>query len=507
MFTQAISDARTTYDALGYDTLPLLPNTKDAFLKNWQNRKSSELWQHAPEHANIGIRCGGKLHVAGLDADNKTAPRTSEHLVNFFTGLGLNENDYPNVATPNEGQHFYFAFADQLAGDYCHLSPAVGAGEFRYGSGAYLAAPPSQLGERKYHLDSGDFAKLPQIALEDLRPILAREILSSSPNAPNVLAELLNPPSKNRTPSRKAFALLRGNGMDEYHSRSEAEQAIITSLVNSGFDYDEILTLFFLHPCAGKFSELNAKNRKNARRWLRHSYENAVKWTTNNEGKARQLARAAMQWADAHIWTGRTGEVDKQVFIAHAKLCYRAGRMIYAAGVRELAELTGVGVMTAARATHRLCTVGLIVLEQEATFNLAATYRIVRTDTLSNYSYVGECISKNNVAHDLFRRAGLGKVAFAVWNVLQTENLTAKEIIAKTGRGGSAVNRALERMFRLQMLGVDLSERGNVWRALENVDLDAIARELGTLGMGARQRKEHERQRAARRKWSETYLR
>ncbi len=492
-----MNDARRAYAQAGYDTLPL--RGKNAFLRDWQHRDPREMWLHAPADANIGIRCGGARQLAVIDADDKNEPRTSERVANFLAGLGLHENDYPQVATPSGGHHFYLALSQTADPEsdraYCQLSHGVGAGEFRFGCGAYVAAPPSQLGEQTYSLASGDFNRLPRVAWHDLRPILAREAAGIAREHENSTTRVAAAP----TPSRRARAMLRGEGLERYHSRSEFEQAIIASLVNSGFEFDEILSLFIAHPCGGKFKELYEKNPRNATRWLRHSFANARKWTAAHESPARQLARAATAWANSRAWTGRTGEVDKQVYLAHCEIAYRAGRAVYAASARDLAEIAGVGFMTATRATHRLRKKGLIALEQEATFNLAHTFRLVRTDTLSNPLIVRECISTNTASHDVFRQTGLGKTSSAVWNALQAESLTAREIIAKTGRGRLAVNRALERMFQLQMVGMDLTERGETWYALKNVDLDEIARQLGTWGAGARQRAEHARQRAARR--------
>lgn len=495
MNARRLQDALEQYARAGYDTLPL--RGKDAFLRDWQHRAPREMWQHAPKSANIGIRCGGQLHLAVVDADNKKDSQTSGRVARFFAGLGLHENDYPNVSTPNAGRHFYIALAETRAGAYCNLSPNIGAGEFRFGSGAYVAAPPSQVGERTYTLEAGDFEKLPRVALSDVRPILGRDIETFDAATTNNTYRIAATP----TPSRRALALLRGEGIEKYKSRSEHEQALLASLANSGFEFDAILSLFLSNPCAGKFAELYAKNAKNAVRWLRHSFENAQRWTNAHEGHARQIARAALQWANAHAWTGRTGAVDKQIYIAHATLCARSGRVIYAASARDLAELAGTRAITASKATHRLRALGLIVLEKESTFNLAHTFRLVELGTLSNYFNVRECTNVDNATHDAFRHTGLGKTAAAVWDTLNVETLTAKEIIAKTGRGRLAVNRALERMFQLQMLGMELTERGETWRALEHMNLDEIARHIGTFGTGARQRLEHERQRAARRTW------
>jgi hypothetical protein len=56
-------------------------------------------------------------------------------------------------------------------------------------------------------------------------------------------------------------------------SRSEAEQSLITSLINAGHDFASVLALFMRYPCAGKFSELRVESEKKAESWLRHSYD------------------------------------------------------------------------------------------------------------------------------------------------------------------------------------------------------------------------------------------
>src|SRR5581483_1067566 len=175
--------------------------------------------------------------------------------------------------------------------------------------------------------------------------------------------------------SRKARALLRGEGIEKYQSRSEAEQALIASLIESGYEFDEVLELFLDNPCAGKFSELYEKSPRNARRWLEHSFDNALIWTADHPFSGQILAERALEWADARQWTGQTGAVDRAVFIAHAEIARNSGRISYAAPCRDLADEAGVTAYTAAASTHRLMRLRLIRLEREATFNLAALYR------------------------------------------------------------------------------------------------------------------------------------
>jgi hypothetical protein len=495
-------DVRIEYDALGYDTIPLSPNTKDPIGARWQMRPSAELWQHAPSDANIGIRAGGVMRVAVLDADNKHDAQTSQNATRYLAGMGIDAGDCPIVATVNGGAHFYLRLVgESFAGNARHLAHELGAGEFRYGNGAQCAAPPSEIDGRVYRLTAGDWRQLPPIEARDILPILANQDTTAT-------ATLATP-----TISRKAWALLQGKG--SYASRSEAEQAIIASLVNTGHDFDSVLSLFIRFPCAGKFSETYAKHPKRAMQWLKHSFDEARQWTSTRTFNGKRIAEQAIVWAESRAWPGRTGTIDKVVFIAHATLANRAGRIEYAAACRDLAELASVSHETATRATHRLIDAGLLALEKTATVTLANTYRLklptAQSLTLTNYSIVSKCQTLRQTQHDAFRARGLGKSAGEVWGALQQggayvplRGCTIAELAGRTGRHEDTVTRALERMAHIVDGATDevvsMVERdGSKWRACNEVDLDAIARMVGTHGASERQRKQHAEERAKRR--------
>ena len=76
--------------------------------------------------------------------------------------------------------------------------------------------------------------------------------------------------------------------------------------------------------------------------------------------------------------------------------------------------------------------------------------------------------------------------------------MTTKELAAATGRHRTTVER------KLKMLRDDVGEFAMVdqgtdgrWGFTADADLDTVARELGTDGASARQRRDHIRQRAA----------
>lgn len=494
------------YTDLGFDVVPLKPNGKDAILAGWPRRDPAAMWAKAPIGANVGIRGDGPALAAFIDCDETKRPGTLARVQNHLWGLGYEPGNYPVVQTAStDGRHIYLSFVGELPGDARLLAADVGAGEFRYGRGALVAAPPSIVAGQPYRLLAGDFRTLPTLAVPDVLPLLANKSFDAPP-APRVPA--------------RAWELLNGKGTDRYPTRSEAEQAIVALLVNAGHDFASVAALFSKYPAAGKFAELNTRG-KSGLRWLRLCYGKAQTWATASESQGRQLARAALAWANLRAWPGRTGSVDRAVFLAHAALAFRAGKLAYGASARELAEQAGVTFRTAAAASNRLVRAGFLALHLAATPSLAAMFRLTVPNVLTfttppdangdvlAHSLIGnvrECANK--AAHDAFRRQALGKAGAEVWAALQEQPRTAGELAAITGRRPRTVRRALHHLARIvdpvtgeisPDLALVQAEAGQ-WRAVPGVDLDRVALVLGTAGKGKAQREAHRRERAAHRR-------
>ncbi len=486
-----VDTARQQYDDLGFDTLPVISGGKEAYANAWQKRLPYRLWQNAPQDANIGIRGGGLVDVAFIDCDELKAFETvTKHLA----GLGYCGDSYPVVQTASgEGRHIYITLTGVLSGNARNLSREVGKGEFRYGAGAFVVAPPSVLGNGcGYKLISGDFSIRPILEVKDILPLLGNREM----------------PTKSKRLSRKALALLNGNVelINFYPSRSEAEQSLITSMINTGLNFGEVLDLFNRYPCAGKYDALKAKNSRNAERWLRHSYDNATQWAKDHESKARRVAKATIEWAESRAWQGRTGAIDQLIYLAHANIAYKAGRLFYAADCRTLADMAGVSHMTATRSTWRLCKSGLIIPDKSAVADNANTYQLGSLDKPLHSlrtSIVRKCNTLSN--HDAFRYRGLGKSAGQIYAELQTSPATIEELAERTGRHAKTIERALGRMARLanpltgEYLPMVTSDEDGIYHPCP-VDLDRIAHAIGTAGMEERQRKEHLRERRSHRR-------
>jgi hypothetical protein len=480
-----IQAALEQYDELGFDTIPLWPGTKKPYGRDWQNRSPNRLWQNAPDGANIGIRGGGDACAAFIDCDDKTCKGTFETVTHYLAGLGYQDGDYPIVQTASGvGRHIYVTFTGKLPGDSRNLSPDMGAGEFRYGSGAQVAAPPSELSDGGgYRLINGNLARLPHLDLSDILRLVGNQDTT--------------PPPPRKIIPRRALALLHGKNTEGFKSNSEAEQSLIASLINAGYSFGEVLDLFNQYQCAGKYAELRTQNTKNAERWLNHSYTKAAEWAHAHESKARQTVTAAIAWAESTTWAGRTGAVDRLIFLAHMDIAYKAGRLEWAAACRDLAERAAVSAKTAINSNHRLCDGKVLTLETAATVDCANVYRLP-LDKVTHFlstSFVRKCVTLS-INHDLFRFGGLGKRAGQVWQILQEHPATVDELAEITGASAKTITRALSHMAKLadtytgECLPMVASNDDETWHALD-ADLDRLALIVGTAGKGKRQKKQH----------------
>lgn len=310
-----IISARKLYNDLGFDSLPLLPQDKRPYIQGWQKGLPYRLWKSAPQNANIGIRGGGPANVAFIDCDE---PRAFESVTSYLAGLGYHGDDYPVVQSASGiGRHIYITLVSNLPGDWRELSKETGKGEFRYGAGAFVVAPPSFTKEGGYQLLSGDYSIRPTLKAQDVLPLLNnREITSAN----------------NKSLPRRAIALLKGKQDKVYASRSHHDASLIASLINAGYSFEEVLELFEKNETSGKYHELKkTKNSKAAFHYLRKSYSEAEQWTRSHEGKSRQIAKSAITWAESTPWQGRTGAIDQLIYLAHATIAHKAGRLTYAA--------------------------------------------------------------------------------------------------------------------------------------------------------------------------------
>lgn len=497
-----IQQAISFYAGLGMDAIPLRPGEKLPLHKGWHKKDPRRLWQSVPNDTNIGLRGGGDIGAAFLDCDDKNKVGTFGNVKRYLSGLGINEP--PIVQTASIiGRHFYFSVTGAPEGHSCNLIESIGAGEFRYGPGAFVVAAPSTVEGQCYKVISGSFYRIPSILYSDLRPILGKEKTNWAP-----------------TPAipRNAYGILNGdaNAISQFGSRSEAEQSLLQMLANKDFLFPDVLDLFNAYPCAGKYCELRTANPKNAYRWLNHSYSRAQQ-VALKDSKEREIIKRAIAWARSQAWPDRGGPGELAVFLAHMAIAYKAGTTKgWAASKRDLADLAGVS--EASKITKRLLLANRIILERQSTVDCANVYSLGTALPLPKDPFCEEVVMlrSNQKGHDAFRTIrilshtgkrktlGLGKVGQQIWATLNSQSMTEEELVKHTGRSLPTVKKYLEKMARLvdhktgeilSMVVLLPTAEGEKWHALKNVDLNRVAIVVGTNGKGEKQQLRHAEER------------
>ena len=477
------------YHRQGLTPVPFENGTKNRpFWGSWkeyqqipQSLSEVKVLFYGLDSANIAL-VGGVQSQQGypfvVDSDS------SEKAVNFrnvLAGLGIEtweaQRDHFLPDDPHAGgQHFYFLADQPVKTTNCKF------GEVR-GKGAIVIAPFSTHPTGTTY----QFKQKPPV-------IFRLDSLQAIPELGLTVAT----DKSNRTP-RLAWNLLQGKSetVAKYRTRSEAEAALCASLIRAGYDFEGILTLLIVHPGPGKFTELYHRNNKNGVRYLYHTFQNAYEFVRQNPNQAGTIAHQLIQWAQSQPWPGRTGATDKAVYLAHLDIVLRCGKLTYGASCRELAEKAGVAWQTVPKANKRLIASGLIVQTQMARPSLSNVWTLnmdvvpnfvtqsTRCDGVTNYG-------KNEQSHDVFRWAGLNKTGHAIYQALKKLGIaTPQEIVKETGRGKTTVYRKLRDMEKYLM--AEPVGQGK-WQALE-VNLDIVARMLGTYGKGEKQRKRHAQER------------
>lgn len=499
-----MNEVITQYTEQGYDCIPLKPNTKEAASKNWTTRTPSYQWRGAPEGANFGLRAGNGR--AFIDCDNKKNPETFTNISNWLEGLGHKPGSYPVIQTASGiGRHIYVNFTGQLFGSAKNLSASIGTGEFRYSKGAYVAAPPSIVKNGTYQILEGDISQLPTLDIKDIAALV--KVRDGEKPAPRM--------------SEKAYSLAMGHGLKHYPSDSEAEAALVLSLVNSHFEDHAIKHIFDTFPCAGHYRNAEKYKTEAARQgYLSRTIKNARDYAVN-ESPTRRAIRELQELAERAAWKRAT---DKLVFLAHTELAYKAGKLEYYAASRDLAIGAGVGRDTALNANRRLVKDKLLTLLEPGNTLKPARFAF-DVDKLPPFprnareGMVGICPSGEVIqggkildldtleAADAFRngKKRLGRRAGIIYKLLFGDSLTETEIAKRTGAHIKTIRRTLKKLATVkdyktgELLEMVTQDEGGCWHS-NVVDLEVLEAIYGTRGAKEKQRDDYERERRDHRK-------
>jgi len=476
MYEVSLHQIASFYASHSLSVVPALPRSKEPAVSwkafQWQPPSDSEREALFSINCNlnIGVVCGAASNNL-IAIDCETRPAFEETLRNVKR-IGYSETW---TVASHRGGHIYLHLPTPVKPIGKNHDVEVRA------QGQFVLLPPS------IHPAGGsyDFINFPSsiARVESLREIDWLHFEQSS--------------AVNQRLPRKAYRLLQGKSITLYRSRSEAEQAIITILVNDGLLFEQILWLFKKYPAAGKFRDIELRESpQRAIAWLRTSFEIA-RGFCSSESRERVFARERLDNAMNTPWPGRTGSLDRAVFCAHASLAYRAGGKIYHASSRDLAESAGCQRATASTATRRLLRKGLVRLVNVSVGGFANRYRlehpkVSENDPLTTQPCEGVAQTSSFLLPDAFRRGGLGRTSYEVIVALKHGPLTVSDLAAVTGRHVQSIRLALKKM---RPYGFVSKEPRRIWRGCAMEDIVARSHEFPSNGALDRQREKHQRER------------
>lgn len=495
------TEQRLNFVKAGYDVIPLIPLDKKPLCKGWQKRPPVTQWHNAPTDSNLGLRAGNGIAFIDCDDGHEGGQGTFENVTRWLAGLGYACETLPVVQTASgNGRHVYVNFAGNLLGSYRKFVTSFGVGEFRYGAASQVATFPSVIeGGGEYKLLQGDISQLPTLDIKDIAALV------------DINAAVETKQSKR--PSALALAIMQGVKPDRYSTASEGEAALVLSLHNSGFTFDDIKRVFETSPCLGHYGEKHkAKGTSEAVRWLELTYKNAVNYAAN-ESKTRRTIAGWLAYASAAGWNRVT---DKNLYIAHAKIAHKAGRFEYSADVRTLSLSAGVGRDAVSVGNKRLTEAGGLVIVEPFAGIRATTYKLLEPPVSAKNGHTlrtnCEDVSENGTpkkdaiaTHDAFMngKGRLGRRAGEVYALLMSEALTFKELQERTKIPTRTLRRILRKLrnvkdrktgefIEMVTLGGDGAYYSNL------VDLDLISAIYGTYGATGKRREEYEKDRRER---------
>lgn len=360
-------------------------------------------------------------------------------------------------------------------------------GELR-GRGAYVAAPPSlhPSGIEYKWLD----ADTPILRVNELAG-LTFEVVPAE-----------------RLP-RLAARILAGDerAIGRYQSRSEVDFALMCSLVNSGYSFTRIVSLF---QSSRHESHLDASKSDYLKR-LEAEYLRAREFKhADSFVAAREFTGQVRQWAlNAYSITGniRTHETDRRVLIAHCDVAFKTGKLEWHMSQRDIEKDAKISSKTAVNTGKRLQDAEIIVRSQahqtsyatKWTFGSGACSQLHHSHTLSD----GVCVSDGLYAqaqaylhHATFEHSGLGRNIARTFVSMVDTPLSESEIVSATGWRPKTVARHLESLLRYGLAAI---RAGCKWQALP-ANLDDAAYALRTTDIAHKRAKRIERERNAHRR-------
>jgi DNA-binding transcriptional regulator GbsR (MarR family) len=455
---QSVQDARTVYEHLRFETLPLLPGQKRCVIKGWPTLDTDALWKQAEPGANIGLKAGGNCHLAFIDCDDKDRPGTYQNVQKYLADLGLKSGDYPVIQSASGiGRQIYIRFDGDLPGHSRDLARHLGAGEFRYGPSVYVVAPPSIVNGAKYTLLEGDLQRLPFLSLDQVLPMLQDQQTEAVVIIDHLPVRLLRRPMP-----QDVVELLetlahaeKGQRTGWYPTRSEAEAAVVAKLVLAGWSYNEISDVFLKYR-PRKFWELGPSSEN----YLEFTYRRTISALAARG--VRPEITDAWRRSLSLSWKGRYGPLTQATYNALLAICWQCNSWTVRASERDLSEYvagTPAGVHNALRRLEKdYCLVQCRERTYKTRENTKANlWTVFPLQTLAEGIGLVFYELDNNVEmftttvsgfQEIWGQKLLGRTAGIVYSVLNDTPVSVTQLHKSLGKGWATVKTALQKLCR-----------------------------------------------------------
>ncbi len=418
---------RQRYEALGLRTIPFVGKVPLAH-RSWTGQDPrTQRDAIAPDMGcNIGILLGNGVAVVDTDDDE-----TSESVDCGLRSMGLS----PLTAKTPRGSHFYLRLADTpVTYNSSRLPAEVGKGEFR-ARNCYVVAPPSQVNGIPYWWMNGSPEALidqPVVQWRDLSWFVPEDSTLTAVDA--VPIRLLH-----RNMSEKVSALLKdlarlpkGESVERYRSRSDAEAAVIANLILAGWPYGEILSTFDKWR-PGKYWGSVGKDRQ---AYFDRTYYRALSAIAAHPTRVA-VARCWHAVNANPLWSGANGYTKRDTLLALLALCWQFGNWEIFAPQRALAEYAATSQVCISKTLRALCSDGLVDrLNSERDLGDADHLRVNTLGFVSSEVMICDNPPRTEEwdFNELWSASALGRSAGTIYGLLSETPVSVTWLSRQTGK-------------------------------------------------------------------------
>lgn len=439
---QTLADWRSRYNALDFKTIPLR-GKEPINPVSWKSTQPEEQWRQVGPNfdGNIGIVAGNSRVI--VDADNiDTACAISDG----FESIGLSP---VRVQSPH-GMHYYLNVAD-VPGDfnYTHLAKESFTGELR-AQNCYVVAPCSQVDGIPYQWINGKPEDLPGqrvVSWKDLAWLLPAQTAIQKVDELPVRLVYRDMPPKARGLLQVLKVASKGQSIDKYPSRSEAEAAVISMLILAGWPYEKILDTFYeWNP--GKFAESKGRSQQD---YFDRTHSRVMSAIVGSP--MRQEISMVWHNVDAsYFWPGSNGLLKQKVLLGLLAICWQFGSWTVYASERDLAVYASASREGVHKILRSLCEEdGHLKKIDRAFLDRSNRWQVLPLNfaTSEVMTYGCSLRGKDTGTPDraeLWGRRGLGRPAGILYRMLDDFPKSVTGLTKATGKAWGTVKTALEHL-------------------------------------------------------------